>query len=105
MNTSDVATPEEEAAYEEWLDDGRLWIVALGYRVVGRRARALFAMSHRDAMALCSDPRSAGRNWRAIHAPIDHWQEKGRVPAKWRLTDSGRFDELIEELGLTKHEI
>jgi hypothetical protein len=94
---------EEEAVYEDWLEDGgRLWVVALAYRSVGRRAKALFAMSHRDAVALCSDPRSAGRGWMAIHAPLEGWQEKGKVPAGWRIKDSGKLDGLIEELGLTK---
>ncbi len=95
-------TPEEDAAYEEWVEDsGRLWVVFLA-RFQTRRPRALFAMSHRDAMAFCSDERTKGRNWMACHARIEDWQDRGKVPAKYRMEDTGQLDHVIEELGLTK---
>lgn len=95
-------TPDEDAAYEEWVEDGgRLWVVFLA-RFRSKRPRALFVMNHRDAMAFCSDERTKGRNWMACHARVEDWQDKGKVPEKLRLKDNGMLDGVIEELGLTK---
>jgi hypothetical protein len=99
--SADVGTPEQDAAYEAWVEDeGRQWVVFLAY--YSRRPKALFAMNHRDAMAFCSDERTRGRNWMACHARIEGWQDKGKVPAKYRMKDTGKLDHVIEELGLTK---
>lgn len=94
-------TPEEDAAYEEWVEDGgRLWVVYLAY--YSGRPKALFAMSRRDAMAFCSDKRTKGRHWMACHTRLEDWQEKGEVPAKLKMKDNGSLDPVIDELGLTK---
>lgn len=106
MVTHAVNNPEEDLAYEEWVEDGgRLWIVGLAYAAQGRRAKALFAMNHRDAMALCSDDRSAGRGWMAFHARFEDWGDNGKVASRFKMKDTGKLDDLIEELGLTKHAI
>ena len=102
--SGEIGTPEEEVAWEEFLEGGgRRWVVALAYgRKPGRRPKALFTMSHRDARSLCSDERTKGRGWMAFMARLEDWQEKGVVPAKYRIKDTGRLDPIIEELGLTK---
>lgn len=79
-------------------------VIVLAGKLSGK-PRALFAMSHEDAMALCSDPRSKGQNWMTVFASIEEWQTDGTIPARLKLKDSGKLDELIEELGLTKHAI
>jgi len=76
-------------------------VIVLARKLSGK-PRALFAMSREDAMALCSDPRSKGQGWMTVFAPIEEWQTDGEIPARLKLKDSGKLDELIEELGLTK---
>lgn len=96
-------TPEEDAAYEEWLEDGgRLSVIFLAYKAVGSRPKALFAMSRRDAIALCMDKRSAGRGWMVCHTRLENWEIDGKVPDRCRIKDTGKLDPAIEELGLTK---
>lgn len=97
-------TPEEDAAYEEWLEDGgRLSVIFLAYGPIStRKPRALFAMSRRDAIALCMDKRSKGRGWMVCHTRLENWEINGKVPDRERLKDTGRLDPAIEELGLTK---
>lgn len=98
-----VGTWEEEAAWQSWVEDeGRLWAIVLSRKSVATRAKVLFAMNHRDAMALCSDARTKGQGWRIVHSRLENWQEKGRVPDKHTAKDTGRLDPVIEELGLTK---
>lgn len=93
----------EEAAWEEFLEDGgRLRVIALAYKNGGRRPKALFAMSFRDARALCTDPRTKGQGWMAFFDLLEGWQTKGRVPAGYRIKDTGKLDGIIDDLGLTK---
>ncbi|MGW9021110.1 hypothetical protein ACWGOE_06465 [Leucobacter chromiiresistens] len=97
-------TPEEDAAYEEWLEDGgRLSVIFLAYGPIStRRPKALFAMSRRDAIALLMDRRSKGRGWMVCHTRLENWEIDGKVPDRSRIMDTGRLDPIIEELGLTK---
>ncbi|MFB6489555.1 hypothetical protein P2A57_23600 [Xanthomonas perforans] len=97
-------TPEEDAAYEEWLEDGgRLSVVFLAYGPIStRRPKALFAMSRKDAIALLMDKRSKGRGWMVCHTRLKNWEVDGKVPDRSRIKDTGKLDPIIEELGLTK---
>ncbi|GLJ62221.1 hypothetical protein GCM10017576_23510 [Microbacterium barkeri] len=96
-------TPEEDAAYEEWLEDGgRLSVIFLAYKSISRRPKALFAMSRRDAIALCMDKGSAGQGWMVCHTRLENWEINGKVPTRSRMKDTGKLDPIIEELGLTK---
>ena len=97
-------TPEEDAAYEEWLEDGgRLSVIFLAYGPIStRRPKALFAMSRRDAIALLMDKRSKGRGWMVCQTRLENWVVNGKVPDRSRIKDTGRLDPIIEELGLVK---
>lgn len=59
--------------------------------------KAIFLMALRDAKALCSDPRSAGRTWMACWTatPFD---------AKDWTRDKGLLDGVIDDLCLKKVE-
>jgi hypothetical protein len=59
--------------------------------------RVLWLMSEEDARRVCSDPRTAGKNFAL------HWTaEYGKQGRDWHYTpDNGRFDALLAELGVT----
>jgi hypothetical protein len=80
-------------------------MIVLSYESPGRRAKAIFAMSHDDAMALCSDPRSKGKRWMTVFSPVEDWSDDGVVPSRFKTRDTGALDALIEDLGLVKYPI
>ncbi|MER7223398.1 DUF3560 domain-containing protein [Streptomyces rubradiris] len=65
------------------------------------RARALWAMSRREAQAVCSDPRTAGRSFMLCWT-----QSPGEEGADWEwITDRGTFAPVLEELGITPRRV
>lgn len=61
------------------------------------RMRVLWKVSRDDAMKLCSDPRTAGRNYMLC------WTESPGVQGNdWRYVwDNGKHDQVLSDLGIT----
>ncbi|MBO8189905.1 DUF3560 domain-containing protein [Streptomyces spirodelae] len=61
------------------------------------RLRALWAMTRREAQAVCSDPRTSGRSF--MLSWTEHPGDEG-TDWEW-ITDKGTFAPVLEELGIT----
>jgi hypothetical protein len=58
----------------------------------------LYKMTKADAKKLTSHDRAAGRNWMAFWTSVENYEADH---VKW-IKDDGRFDDLIDELQVTK---
>ncbi|MFJ8628585.1 DUF3560 domain-containing protein [Kitasatospora sp. NPDC093550] len=62
-----------------------------------RRKRALWAMTRREAQAVCSDPRTSGRSYM-----LTWTQQPGTEGADWEwVPDNGSLDQVLEDLDIT----
>ncbi len=61
------------------------------------RKRALWAMTRREAQAVCGDPRTSGRSYMLT------WTERpGIEGADWEwVPDNGSLDQVLEDLSIT----
>lgn len=86
------------------------YILSCGGGVGGSRNYVRFAMSVEDAMKFCKDPRTS----RAVHAggysyawtALENFMaENNNTINTSKLKDNNSFDNIIDELGLTKYPI
>ncbi|QEU90539.1 DUF3560 domain-containing protein [Streptomyces kanamyceticus] len=79
-----------------WLDGMALVLIA-SKNSPRRRKRALWAMTRREAQAVCGDPRTSGRSYMLT------WTEQpGTEGADWEwVPDNGSHAPVLDELGIT----
>ncbi|MFI9333059.1 DUF3560 domain-containing protein [Kitasatospora sp. NPDC052868] len=91
-----VEEPVAPAAEANWLEGMALVFIASKHSP-RRRKRALWAMTRREAQAVCGDPRTSGRSYMLT------WTERpGTEGADWEwVPDNGSLDPVLEDLGIT----
>ncbi|MFI8944168.1 DUF3560 domain-containing protein [Streptomyces syringium] len=90
------ATPTSAVDPEGWQEAmAMVFIVSKNTRRA--RKRALWAMTRREAQAVCGDPRTSGRSYMLT------WSDRpGDEGADWEwVPDNGSLDAVLEDLGIT----
>ncbi|MFF4295040.1 DUF3560 domain-containing protein [Streptomyces vinaceus] len=89
-----AATP---AAWANWPDGMALVLIASKGSSRSRKRRALWAMTRREAQAVCGDPRTSGRSYMLT------WTDQpGTEGADWEwIEDNGSHAPVLTELGIT----
>ncbi|MGW2840618.1 DUF3560 domain-containing protein [Streptomyces sp. NPDC001493] len=85
------------AAGANWLDGMALVLIASKGSSRSRKRRALWAMTRREAQAVCGDPRTSGRSYMLT------WTDRpGTEGADWEwVPDNGSHAPVLDELGIT----
>ncbi|ARF73790.1 hypothetical protein B7C62_17090 [Kitasatospora albolonga] len=88
-----VTAPGERANWQ----DGMALVLITSKNSRRTRKRALWAMTRREAQALCSDPRTSGRAYMLT------WTEQpGTEGTDWEwIADNGSLDQVLEDLSIT----
>ncbi|MFE0580749.1 DUF3560 domain-containing protein [Streptomyces sp. NPDC058874] len=91
-----VEEPVAPAAEANWLEGMALVLIASKHSPRSRK-RALWAMTRREAQAVCGDPRTSGRSYMLT------WTERpGTEGTDWAwVPDNGSLDPVLEDLGIT----
>lgn len=84
---------------------GNDW-TAIVDQLAARSSTVRMFLHREDAMALCSDPRTAGRahmsEWILMWTSITNMRKVLGDRMRLQVTDDGRFDGLLDELGAVK---
>ncbi|ALO08258.1 DUF3560 domain-containing protein [Streptomyces goshikiensis] len=85
------------AAGTNWQDSMALVLIASKDSSRSRKRRALWAMTRREAQAVCGDPRTSGRSYMLT------WTDRpGTESADWEwVPDNGSHAPVLNELGIT----
>ncbi|MET9148636.1 DUF3560 domain-containing protein [Streptomyces sp. NPDC004042] len=94
-----VRTPAAAATPAAWANwpDGMALVLIASKNTPRRRSRALWAMTRREAQAVCGDPRTSGRSYMLT------WTDRpGTEGADWEwVEDNGSHAPVLNELGIT----
>ncbi|MDX2540150.1 DUF3560 domain-containing protein [Streptomyces scabiei] len=90
-------TPASAPAAEAERQEGMALVLIASKNSRHSRKRALWAMTRREAQAVCGDPRTSGRSYMLT------WTERpGTEGADWEwVPDNGSLDPVLEDLGIT----